>query len=62
VIPTPTAVGKVCPILPSQYWYWYRSGEKLIIGDASYYNFKDADGKEYKDIAWYVLLPHFWQN
>jgi uncharacterized protein (DUF427 family) len=39
--------------------YWYRIGEKLIIGDASYYNFKDADGKEYKDIAWYVLLPHF---
>jgi uncharacterized protein (DUF427 family) len=37
----------------------YQIGEKLIRGDASYYNFKDADGKEYKDVAWYVLLPHF---
>lgn len=26
-----------------------------MIGDASYYNYKDTDGKEYKDIAWYVL-------
>jgi uncharacterized protein (DUF427 family) len=28
-----------------------------MVGDASYYNFKDADGKEYKDIAWYVPPP-----
>jgi len=56
VIPTPTADGKVCPIPYSQDWL------ELIIGDASYYNFKDADGKEYKDIAWYVHLPTSWQN
>jgi hypothetical protein len=53
VIPTPTAVGKVCPILPSPGTGW--ANRELIIGDASYYNYKDADGKEYKDIAWYVL-------
>jgi hypothetical protein len=39
--------------------YRYRLEEKIIVGDASYYNYKDADGKEYKDIAWYVLLLHF---
>jgi hypothetical protein len=28
------------------------------LGDASYFNYKDESGKEYKDIAWLVsILP-----
>ena len=34
---------------------WDSTADLSILGVASYYDYKDADGKITKDIAWYVM-------